>query len=112
MTESAKETAKRLCEEIQKKGKDRGLLVAFEGPDGSGKTTQRKLFQKWLQTMGHEVVSAKWAASPLIHPILKARKGARALSPEEYCLLHAASFRQELETNILPALWSGKMEAA
>ena len=26
----------------------RGLLVAFEGPDGSGKTTQRKLFKTWL----------------------------------------------------------------
>jgi pantothenate kinase-related protein Tda10 len=23
----------------------RGLLIAFEGPDGSGKTTQRKLFK-------------------------------------------------------------------
>ena len=48
MTESAKQTAKRICEEIQKKGKDRGLLIAFEGPDGSGKTTQRKLFKDWL----------------------------------------------------------------
>ena len=28
----------------------RGLLVAFEGPDGSGKTTQRKLFKKWLRS--------------------------------------------------------------
>jgi len=30
----------------------RGLLVAFEGPDGSGKTTQRKLFKTWLQSEG------------------------------------------------------------
>ena len=28
----------------------RGLLVAFEGPDGSGKTTQRKLFKDWLNS--------------------------------------------------------------
>ena len=102
----------RLRELLDKQEEKRGFLIVFSGPASSGKTTQRKLFQKWLQTMGHEVVSAKWAASPLIHPILKARKGARALSPEEYCLLHAASFRQELETNILPALWSGKMVIA
>ena len=28
----------------------RGLLIAFEGPDGSGKTTQRKLFKTWLKS--------------------------------------------------------------
>ena len=31
----------------------RGLLVAFEGPDGSGKTTQRKLFKTWLRSEGY-----------------------------------------------------------
>ena len=33
----------------------RGLLVAFEGPDGSGKTTQRKLFRTWLDAEGYDV---------------------------------------------------------
>src|SRR5512143_2576617 len=33
----------------------RGLLIAFEGPDGSGKTTQRKLFKKWLEAEDHDV---------------------------------------------------------
>src|SRR5438552_2286216 len=35
----------------------RGLLIAMEGPDGSGKTTQRKLFKTWLQAEGHDVVT-------------------------------------------------------
>ena len=90
----------------------RGFLVAFEGPDGAGKTTQRKLFKKWLETQGHQVVSTKWGSSPLIKPVIKARKMAHALSPEEYCLLHAADFRYRLENDILPALWQGKMVIA
>src|SRR5438309_11135730 len=67
----------------------RGFLIAFEGPDGSGKTTQRKLFKTWLQTEGYEVVTTKWNSSELIKPIIKARKSVQALSPEEFSLLHA-----------------------
>lgn len=85
----------------------RGLLIAFEGPDGSGKTTQRKLFTRWLETEGHDVVATKWGSSPLVKPLLKARRKLHALSPAELCLLQAADFRHRLEEEILPALWSG-----
>src|SRR3954454_14789260 len=93
---------------IEAREKGRGLLIAFEGPDGSGKTTQRKLFKSWLRTEGHEVVTTKWNSSPVVKPLVKARKTAHSLSPEEFCLLHAADFRHRLETEILPALWDGK----
>lgn len=86
----------------------RGRLIAFEGPEGSGKTTQRKLLQRWLQSRDHDVVSTRWASSAPIKPLLKTRKKIRTLSVEEYSLLHAADFRQRLEGTILPALWSGK----
>ena len=85
-----------------------GLLVAFEGPDGSGKTTQRKLFKTWLKAEGYDVVTTKWNSSDLIKPIIKSRKAVRALSPEEFSLLHAADFRHRVEHKILPALWSGQ----
>ena len=52
MSGNYKQAAKKLCEQIQKQGRNRGLLVAFEGPDGSGKTTQRKLFKEWLVSEG------------------------------------------------------------
>ena len=90
----------------------RGLLVAFEGPDGSGKTTQRKLFRTWLKAEGYEVVTTKWNSSDLIKPIIKSRKAVRALSPEEFSLLHAADFRHRVEHKILPALWEGKLVIA
>jgi dTMP kinase len=90
----------------------RGLLVAFEGPDGSGKTTQRKLFKTWLKAEGYDVVTTKWNSSDLIKPIIKSRKAVRALSPEEFSLLHAADFRHRVEQQILPALWAGKLVIA
>src|ERR1044071_7263807 len=93
MTESAKQTAKKICDDIRQRGKDRGLLIAFEGPDGSGKTTQRKLFKDWLVGEGYSVTTTKWNSSKLIKPIIKARKNMRSINQEEFCLLHAADFR-------------------
>jgi dTMP kinase len=112
MVDRAQETAKRLCEEIRRKGKDRGLLVAFEGPDGSGKTTQRKLFKEWLSAQGYGVTTTKWNSSKLIKPIIKARKNIRAINQEEFCLLHAADFRHRLEHEVIPALFQGKTVVA
>lgn len=93
-------------------GRRRGFLVAFEGPDGSGKTTQRKLFKTWLQSEGYDVVTTKWNSSELIKPIIKARKTAQALSAEEFSLLHAADYRHRMEDQVLPALWQGKLVIA
>jgi dTMP kinase len=90
----------------------RGFLVAFEGPDGSGKTTQRKLFKTWLKAEGYDVVTTKWNSSDLIKPIIKSRKDVHALSPEEFSLLHGADFRHRVEQVILPALWAGKVVIA
>src|SRR5262249_21313365 len=100
--------ARRLYDLVRQRDAKRGLLIAFEGPDGSGKTTQRKLFKGWLKSEGHSVVTTKWNSSDLVKPLVKARKRAKSLSPEEFCLLHAADFRYRLETEILPALWEGK----
>jgi dTMP kinase len=92
--------------------KRRGLLVAFEGPDGSGKTTQRKLFKTWLKAEGYDVVTTKWNSSDLIKPIIRTRKAVRSLSPEEFSLLHAADFRHRVDHEVLPALWDGKLVIA
>ena len=93
---------------ISRRDRVRGMLIAFEGPDGSGKTTQRKLLKRWLQSRGQAVVSTRWGSSPLVKPLLRVRKKIRALSPLEYSLLHAIDFRHRIETEVLPALWSGK----
>ena len=101
-------TPRRLRRLIAEREESRGLLIAFEGPDGSGKTTQRKLLTRWLESENHDVVSTRWASSALVKPMLKVRKKIRTLSIEEYSLLHAVDFRHRVETSILPALWAGK----
>src|SRR5580704_8395480 len=108
MAEDLKKIARQLCEAISNKGRDRGFLIAFEGPDGSGKTTQRKLFKDWLVGEGFNVTTTKWNSSALVKPIIKARKQVRSLGLEEFCLLHAADFRHRMETEVLPALAKGK----
>ena len=113
MSDSTKRTtARRLCEAIQAKGRDRGFLIAFEGPDGSGKTTQRKLFKDWLVGQGYNVTTTKWNSSELIKPLIKVRKSLRSITQEEYSLLHAADFRHRLDYEILPALMRGDMVIA
>ena len=82
------------------------------GPTAPGKTTQRKLFKTWLKSEGYDVVTTKWNSSDLIKPIIKSRKAVRALSPEEFSLLHGADFRHRVEQVILPALWDGKLVIA
>lgn len=101
-------TQRQLRELIAAREASRGLLIAFEGPDGSGKTTQRKLLTRWLESRNHDVVSTRWASSALVKPMLKVRKKIRTLSTEEYSLLHAIDFRHRVETSILPALWAGQ----
>ncbi len=108
MAQDIQRKARRICDEIVRKGKERGFLIAFEGPDGSGKTTQRKLFKDWLIAEGLEVVTTKWNSSDLVKPLIKARKGVRSLDQYEFCLLHAADFRHRMETEVLPALVAGK----
>lgn len=97
---------------FEDRSRRRGLLVAFEGPDGSGKTTQRKLFKTWLRANGYDVVTTKWNSSELIRPIIKTRKAIHVLSPLEFSLLHAADFRHRVERVVLPALWEGKLVIA
>src|SRR5213592_1099089 len=97
---------------LRRREASRGLLVAFEGVDGAGKTTQRKLFKTWLKSEGYQVVSTKWSSAPLVKPLMMSRKDVRPLSPEHYSLLHAADFRHRVEQVMLPALWDGKIVLA
>jgi len=91
---------------------DPGLLIAFEGLDGAGKTTQRKLLNTWLEANGEEVVVSKWNSSPLFKHLIQTKKASRRLDPVQYSVLHAADFRHRYETVIAPALSDGKIVLA
>lgn len=87
----------------------KGFLVAFEGPDGSGKSTQLRIFKSWLESLDYQTAYTKWKSSAEIAPIIKSRKESKSLSPTEFCLLHMADFLLRLEQSIIPALNEGKI---
>ena len=84
-----------------------GLLIAVEGIDGSGKTTQAKRLVRWLRERG---VSAQYTREPTdgqIGRILKAMALRRRVNPYLEALLFAADRLQHLERTIEPLLSKG-----
>lgn len=48
-----------------------GTLIVFEGPDGSGKTTQIKALKKMLQKEGKKVTISSWKNAPILGEFMK-----------------------------------------
>src|SRR2546430_15745384 len=46
-----------------------GKLIAIEGPDGVGRSTQIQLLREWLEIKGYGVVETGWTRSPLMQPM-------------------------------------------
>lgn len=82
------------------------MLVAFEGIDGAGKSTQAKLLHRWLSKQGRAVLT-EWNSSKYIAPATKKAKQKRALTPVTYSLFHAADFADRHERIIRPAVADG-----
>ena len=65
----------------------RGVLIALEGIDGVGKSTQAKLLSAWVQGLGREVVSTREPTSgPFGTKIRESRFKARLPPLEELVL--------------------------
>ncbi len=89
-----------------------GRLIVAEGLDGSGKSTQLRLLQFWLQAEGYEVVTTELTASKLIKRALKAGKKQGSVEPMLLSILHATDFAELHERDILPALQRGAVVLA
>ncbi len=92
--------------------KTKGLLIAFEGGEGSGKTTQRKRLVSWLKREGYPLtltrepggtVIGKRVRWLLLDPRFK-EMGSRA-----EVLLYMADRAQNFHERILPALSRGEI---
>ncbi len=84
----------------------RGFFLTFEGPEGSGKTTQSRLLAERLSDDGFEVVtSAEPGGDPVAREIRKILlHSEEAITPEAELLLYLASRAQHVTRVILPAL--------
>ena len=90
-------------------GKSRveGKLIIVEGVDGSGKSTQIRLLEKWLRYAGVPVFFTEWNSSEQVKEIISKGKKKNLLTPTTFSLLHATDFAARYERNILPLLRAG-----
>lgn len=88
-----------------------GRLIAFEGIDNTGKTTQVLRVADWLRSRGYDVlISLELTTS--IGQCFRAEFEAGKLSPRVKALLFAADRYYRLETEIIPALGQGRIVLA
>ena len=89
-----------------------GLFISFEGADGSGKSTQYRLFEEFLKSLGYDVVLTREpGGTPISERIREI-----ILDPENKemddmteALLFAASRAQHVAQLIRPAVAEGKI---
>jgi len=89
-----------------------GRLITVEGIDGSGKSTQLMLLERWLVTRGYRVHFTEWNSSPLVRRSMKRGKKKDLLTPTTFSLLHAVDFADRLTYQILPPLKAGMIVLA
>lgn len=84
-----------------------GKLVAVEGLDGSGKSTQIYLVKRWLELEGYRVFFTEWNSSLLVKKSTTKGKKRQLLTPTTFSLIHATDFADRYERQILPLLRAG-----
>jgi dTMP kinase len=84
-----------------------GKLIAVEGADGSGRSTQIARLVEWLETGGHATVQVGLKRSTLVSEELDKAQNGNILSRTTLGLFYATDFADQLENIILPALKAG-----
>jgi dTMP kinase len=84
-----------------------GRLIALEGTDGVGRSTQMQLLKEWIEEEGFGVIDTGLARSKLTQPGLDKAKAGNTLSPLTMSLFYATDFADRLENQIIPALKAG-----
>lgn len=78
-----------------------GKLIAIEGIDGAGKSTQLRLLAHWLRSLDASVVEFEWRGFPVDEPF----------TPTSLALQHCDSFMRCLD-RVKPALKNGSIVCA
>src|SRR5216683_6402557 len=90
----------------------KGRLICVEGIDGSGKSTQLLLLERWLRARGYPVHFTEWNSSRLVRRSMQRGKKKNLLTPTTFSLLHAVDFADRLTYQILPPLKAGMIVLA
>jgi dTMP kinase len=89
-----------------------GKLIAVEGLDGSGKSTQVYLLKRWLELRGHKVFFTEWNSSTIVRRATRRGKKRQLLTPTTFSLIHCTDFADRYDRTILPLLHSGAIVLA
>src|SRR5436309_13786682 len=84
-----------------------GRLIAVEGLDGSGKSTQIYLLKRWLDLQGLKVFFSEWNSSELVKSATSKAKKQELLTPTTFSLIHATDFADRYERQLVPLLRAG-----
>jgi dTMP kinase len=84
-----------------------GRLIAVEGIDGSGKSTQIHLLRRWLEQRGFRVFLSEWNSSELVKSATSRGKKTHLLTPTTFSLIHATDFADRYERQLVPMLRAG-----
>jgi len=84
-----------------------GKLIAVEGLDGSGKSTQLYLLKRWLELRGLKVYFTEWNSSLIVKKATSKGKKRQLLTPTTFSLIHCTDFADRYERQILPLLKAG-----
>ncbi len=90
-----------------KKNPSKGRLIAVEGLDGSGKSTQIYLLKRWLELEGYKVFFTEWNSSVLVKKATKKGKASQLLTPTTFSLIHCTDFADRFERQVWPLLCAG-----
>jgi dTMP kinase len=85
----------------------KGQLIAVEGADGSGRSTQIDLLRNWLERRGYPTVNVGLKRSMLVSRELERAMRGNILGTRTLSLFYATDFADQLENRIIPALRSG-----
>jgi dTMP kinase len=92
---------------MTQKKRDQGVLIAVEGLDGSGKSTQIHLLHEWLYGLRLRVHFTEWNSSSLVKNATRRGKKKQLLTPTTFSVIHATDFADRYERQILPMLRGG-----
>jgi dTMP kinase len=87
-----------------------GLFLAFEGGEGTGKTTQARLIAIWLREQGYDVVTTHEPGATKVGMRLRALlldTAHAGMSPHAEALMYAADRAEHIASVIEPALARG-----
>ena len=84
-----------------------GRIIAIEGTDGVGRSTQTTMLREWLEVQGYGVIETGWTRSALMQPTIDLAKASNTLNKLTFVLLYATDFADRLEKEIIPALRAG-----